>query len=55
MVKNPLANAGDTSSIPSRGNLTRRGTAKPEQLILAQEPVLSNKRSHCNEKPTHRN
>ena len=69
VVKNPPANAGDTGSIPGLGRshmlqsnwarapqlLSLRSRAREPQLLkpTCLEPVLRNKRSHCNEKPTH--
>ena len=71
MVKNPLANAGDTGSSPGPGRshmlqinqahvpqlLSLRSTAREPQLLKPArlEPVLHNKRSNCNEKPPHHN
>ena len=67
--KNLPANAGDTGSIPGPGRshmpwsnearapqlLSLRSRAREPQLLKPAhlEPVLRNKRSHCNEKPTH--
>ena len=69
MVKNPSANAGDTGSSPGPGRshmpqsnearvpqlLSPRSRAREPQLLkpACLEPVLRNKRSHCNEKPVH--
>ena len=62
MVKIPPVNAGDTDSVFGLGKFHRRGATKsfchnywahnaaatkPAHL----EPMLGNKRSHCNEKP----
>ena len=71
MVKNLPANAGDTGSSPGPGRshmpwsnkahapqlLSLRFRAREPQLLkpACLEPVLHNKRSHRNEKPTHRN
>ena len=51
-VKNTPANAGDTGSIPDLGRFNMpRATKLPKPMCL--EPMLSNKRNHCNEKPEH--
>ena len=71
VVKNPPANAGDMGSISSSGRshmprsnkphvpqlLSLRSRARMPQLLKPEhlEPALHNKRSHCNEKPTHSN
>ena len=71
MVKNPSANAGDTGSNPDLEDPACRGATKPvshnycacvsgarePQLLKPAhlEPVLRNKRSHCNKKSAHRN
>ena len=71
MVKNPPANAGDKGSSPGPGSshTPRSNEARAPQLLSLHsrarepqlqmptclEPVLRNKRSHRNEKPTHRN
>ena len=71
VVKNPPANAGDTGSSPDPGRshmpqskyacvpqlLSLRSSAREPQLLkpTCLEPVLHNKRSHRNEKPTHCN
>ena len=71
VVKNPPANAGDTGSSPGPGRshvpqsnsacapqlLSLRSRAHEPQLLkpACLEPVLHNKRSHRNEKPTHHN
>ena len=71
VVKNPPANAGDAGSIPGPGRshmpqsnkacapqlLSLRSRAYEPQLLRPAhlEPVLCYKRSHCNEKPAHRN
>ena len=63
VVKNPPANAGDTGSSPGpgRSHMPRSNEARAPQLLSlcstarALEPVLRNKRSHCSEKPVHRN
>ena len=50
VVKNLPANAGDTGSIP--------GVTKPpchNYWAHTVEPVLCNERTHCKEKPAHRN
>ena len=70
-VKNMPANAGDTGLIPSLGRLhmswsnwacvpqllSLHSRALEMQLLSphALQPVLRNKRSHHNEKPTHHN
>ena len=70
VVKNPPANAGDTGSSPGPGRshmpwsnearapqlLSLRSRTREAQLLKTTrlEPVLHNKRSHCNEKPAHR-
>ena len=70
VVRNPSANAGDTGLIPGpgRSNMPRSNWARAPQLQSLRsrahvpqllkpaclEPVLHNKRSHRNEKPTHR-
>ena len=67
MVKNAPSNAGDLGSIPSLGRshmLQSNQACAPQLLSLCSrawdpqllslhtlEPVLCNKRSHCNEKP----
>ena len=57
--KNLRANAGDVGSIPDLEDSTCCGAteARGPQLLKPEclEPVLRNKRSHHNEKPTHRN
>ena len=71
MVKNPPANAGDTGSSPGlgRSHMPQSNEARASQLLSlcsrAREPqllkpahlqpVLCNKRSHRNERPTHPN
>ena len=71
MVKNPPANAGDTGSSPGpgRSHMPRSNYACAPQLLslcsrafepqllkpVRLEPMLRNKRNHCNEKPAHRN
>ena len=71
MIKNLPANAGDPDSSPGQGRshmLRSNQTRAPQRLSLRSrahepqllkpvclEPVLRNKRSHRNEKPTHRN
>ena len=71
VVKNPPANSGDTGSSPGPGRshmpwsskacapqlLGLRSRAQESQLLKPThlEPVLCNKRSHRNEKPTRRN
>ena len=67
MSKNPPANAGDMGSIQClvQEDSTGHAATKPMhhhyralalQILKATmhlEPVLRNKRSHCNEKPMH--
>ena len=69
--KNPPANTGDTGSSPGpgRSHMPRSNYARVPQLLSLRsrahepqllkpmhlEPTLRNKRSHCNEKPAHRN
>ena len=59
MVKNLPANAGDTGSSPGLGRSHMPWSNKvhaPQLLKPAHlEPVLRNKRSHRNEKPSHHN
>ena len=59
VVKNLPANAGDTGSIPCPGRslLPQGNSAHVPQLLKPQclKPVLHNKRSHSNEKPSHCN
>ena len=71
VVKNLPANAGDTGSIPGQGGshmpssnearvpqlLSRCSRAWELQLLKPRklEPMLGNRRSHCNEKPAHHN
>ena len=63
LVKNPPANAGDTGSIfgPSlvwKDSTYLRATGpvhRNYRSTHALEPMLLNKRSHCNEKPMHHN
>ena len=59
VVKNPPASAGDMGSSPGpgRSHMPRSNEARVPQLLkpASLEPVLCNKRSHCNEKPTHHN
>ena len=71
VVKNLPANVGDTGSSPGpgRSHMPRSNEARVPQLLslcsrgrepqllnpTRLEPVLRNKRSHCNEKPAHRN
>ena len=71
VVKNPPANAGDMglSPGPGRSHRPRSNKARAPQLLslcsrahvlqllkpVCLEPVLSNKRSHRNEKPAHCN
>ena len=71
VIKNPPANTGDTGSSPGpgRSHMSRSNeTHEPQLLSLCSrahepqllkpvrlEPVLRNKRSHCNKKPAHRN
>ena len=58
-VKNPPANAGDTGSSPGlgRSHMRQSNKARVPQLLKPThlEPMLRNKRSHCNQKPMHRN
>ena len=49
-MKNPPADAGDMRSFPRK---IPHATGKLSPCAL--EPVLCNKRSHHNEKPTHSN
>ena len=56
-VKNLPSNAGDTGLIPALGRLhmpwgNSACILQPLNLRTL-EPVLCNKRSHCNEKPTY--
>ena len=64
VVKNSPANAGDIGSVLAREDFTCCGASKPVRLNywtsmlqllkpMFLEPVLWNKRSQCNEKPTH--
>ena len=71
MVENPPANAGDMGSSPGPGIshmpwsnsarvpqlLSQSARASEPQLLKPTrlEPVLRNKRSHCNEKAANRN
>ena len=59
VVKNPPANAGDTGSSPGlgRSHMPRSNYAHAPQLLkpACLEPMLGNKRSHCNEKQAHHN
>ena len=71
VVKNPPANAGDKGSRPGLGSfhMPRSNEARAPQLLTLRsrarepqlqkpaclEPVLRNKKSQHNEKPTHRN
>ena len=66
MAKDLPANAGDTGSVPDPGRSHSCRATKPmrhnygahELQLLglrALEPVLSNERSHHNEKPAHPN
>ena len=66
VVKNLPANAGDTGSSPGPGRSHMpwcNWACAPQLLSLSAtttepahlELVLHSKRSHCNEKPTHRN
>ena len=56
MVKKPPANAGDMGLIPGLGDPTCCRAAKPLCATTIEpkclEPVLCNKRRHCNEKPS---
>ena len=53
------ANAGDAGSSPGLGgsHMPRSDWARGPQLLkpMCLEPMLHNKRSHRNEKPTHHN
>ena len=62
VVESPPANAGDMGSIPGLGSSHTLQENCVSQLLSPQvatteahhlEPVLRNKRSHCNEKPAH--
>ena len=69
VVKSPPANAGDTGLIPDpgRSHMPQHSEACAPQLLswccrahvlqllkpTCLEPMLCNKRSHCNEKPVH--
>ena len=64
VVKNPRTNAGDMVQVQE--DPTRRRATKPvrhnfwarvPRLLkpTSLEPMLCNKRSHCNEKPMYRN
>ena len=59
VVNNLPAYAGDTGSIPDpgRSHILWGNLARLQQLLklVHLEPVLHNKRSHCNEKPMNRN
>ena len=71
VVKNPPATAGDMDLIPGpgRSHMPRSNKARAPQLLslcstarepqllklTCVEPVLRNKRIHCNEKPAHCN
>ena len=59
MVKNLPATAGDTGLSPGlgRSHMPRSNKAREPQLLKPArlEPMLHSKRSHRNEKPTHRN
>ena len=71
MVENLPANAGDTGSSPGlgRSHVPRSNYARAPQLLSLRsrafepqllkpaslEPMFRNTRSHCNEKPIHRN
>ena len=59
VVKNLLANAGDTGSSPGlgRSHMPWSNWAPVPQLLkpVCLEPVLCDKRSQRSEKPTHRN
>ena len=56
VVKNSLANAGDTGSIPGQG-IPQVATKPMGHNYRASdpEPVLRNERNHCDEKPGHHN
>ena len=59
VVKNLPANADDKGSVPGPGRplMPQRSEARCTTTTAAcsLEPVLHNKRSHCNEKSTHCN
>ena len=59
VAENPPANAGDMGSSPGpgRSHMPRSSYTRAPQLLSPQllEPVLRDKRSHCSEKPVHRN
>ena len=59
VVENLPANAGGTGSSPGPGGSHMPWSNKargPQPLKPVHlEPVLRDKRSHCNEKPAHRN
>ena len=71
VIKNAPAKEGDTGSSPGpgRSHVPRSNKAHAPQLLSLHsrahepqllkpaclEPVLGNKRSHCNEKPMHLN
>ena len=59
MIKNLPANAGEVSLIPDPGwsHMQWGNEACVPQVLSwhALEPVLHNKKSHCNEKPVHLN
>ena len=55
VVKNLPVNAGDTGSIPELGRSHMLWSSKVCKLQLlkpAHQPMLCNKRTHCNEKPS---
>ena len=57
-VKNPPANVGDTGLTPGPGRSHIPWVTKPvyySYWARALGPVLHNKRSQCNKKPTNRN
>ena len=59
VVGNLPANAGDMCSIPGSGRSHMPGSNKAckQQLLklVHPEPMLPNKKSHCNDKPAHHN
>ena len=54
VVKNPLANAGDTGFSPWSGKIPY-ATGQLSLWATTSEPVLCNKRNLCHEKPPHCN
>ena len=55
--KTPPSSAGDSSSVPSLGDLTSLGATKPvhHNWHLGTVDLLLHKRSHHSEKPVHHN